>query len=465
MSWPITVANYSLSFTHKVCFEKFSTHVYYGDRIAIVGRNGTGKSTLLRMLAEANRDLNSAHIPQTITEFENLSGGERFHRALSQALGQKPDLLLLDEPTNHLDRRHRRNVRHLLESYPGTLVIATHDRELLESFPEIIWIVQDGRVTVFRGSYTDYEREAELARQSLLRREALLKREKAALHQNLMREQERSAGSRAAGERNIIRKKWTKMAGGLKKARAEKSRGGTLQALGRKREDLSAQLSELRPPEIIRPRFQLDSRTVGAAVLVSVRGGSAGYPGRPVLSGINLDVGPRKRLALTGPNGSGKTTLLRAIMGETGVIREGTWLAPPPEDIGYLDQHYENLDPRRSAVEIIAEANKGWTAIEIRKHLSDFLFRKNEEVRTAAACLSGGERARLSLAKIAARPPKLLLLDEITNNIDLETRRQIGDILSRYPAAMICISHDEDFLTEIAAEKWDVPIGPFFSCL
>ena len=459
MSWPITVANYSLSFPHKVCFEKFSTRVYYGDRIALVGRNGSGKTTLLQMLAEANRDLNSAHIPQTIAEFKNLSGGARFNRALSQALGQKPDLLLLDEPTNHLDRRHRRNLWHLLEAYPGTLIVVTHDRELLENFPEIIWSLKDGRITVFRGSYADYERETELARQSLLRREALLKREKAALHQNLMQEQGRTARSRAAGEKNIARKKWTKMAGGLKKARAEKSRGGILQDFGRKREDLSTQLSELRPPEIIKPRFQLDSRAVGAAVPVSVRDGSVGYPGQTVLRGVNLDVGSRKRLALTGPNGSGKTTLLRAIMGETGIIRKGVWLTPPPEDIGYLDQHYENLDLYRSAMEIIAEVNKDWTVVEIRKHLSDFLFRKNEEVQLAAAYLSGGERARLSLAKIAARPPKLLLLDEITNNIDLETRRQVGDILSHYPAAMICISHDEDFLTEIAAEKWDVLTG------
>ncbi|MCL2029418.1 MAG: ATP-binding cassette domain-containing protein [Deltaproteobacteria bacterium] len=459
MPWPINVANYSLCFPHKVCFENFSTSIYYGERIAIAGRNGSGKSSLLQMLSEANRDLRLARIPQTIADFENLSGGERFNRALSLALGEKPDLLLLDEPTNHLDQRNRRNLWRLLKSYPGTLIVATHDRELLRNFPEIIWLIKGGRITVFRGSYDDYEREAEFTRQSILRRADLLKRQKATLHQNLMLEQERAARSRAAGEKKSARKKWTKMAGNLKKMRAEKSRGGALQALGRKREDLSAQLAELRPPEIIKPRFQLDSKTAGDAIVVSVRDGSAGYPGRTVLNNVNLDVGSRKRLALTGPNGSGKTTLLRAIIREADVIRGGHWRTPQPESIGYLDQHYRNLDPRRSALEIIAEANPNWTGIEIRKHLSDFLFRQNREVETAAAFLSGGERLRLSLANIAARPPKLLLLDEITNNIDLETRRHVGAILSRYPAAMILISHDEDFLAEIEAEKWDVLAG------
>jgi ATPase subunit of ABC transporter with duplicated ATPase domains len=452
MSWPITVADYSLSFPQKVCFENFSTSVYYGDRIAIAGPNGSGKSSLLRMLAEDNRDLTPAFIPQTIAEFENLSGGERFNRALSRALGQKPDLLLLDEPTNHLDHRNRRNLWHLLESYSGTVIVATHDRELL-SFPEIIWIIKDRRVIVFRGSFADYERETALARQSLMKRADLLKREKVALHQNLMREQQRAAKSRAAGEKKSAQNKWTKLAGNLKKMKAEKSRGHALKTLKKEKTHLSAQLAELRPPEIIRPRFQLDSRASGDKVLVSVRDGSAGYPGRTVLRAINLDVGGRQRLALTGPNGSGKTTLLRAILGEAGVVRSGKWQTPPLFDIGYLDQHYGNLDPRRSAWEIMAEANPNWTGIEIRKHLSDFLFRKNEEVETASAFLSGGERARLSLARIAARPPKLLLLDEITNNIDLETRRQVEAVLSRYPAALICVSHDEEFLAAIKADR------------
>ncbi len=143
-------------------------------------------------------------------------------------------------------------------------------------------------------------------------------------------------------------------------------------------------------------------------------------------------------------------------MGDAAIVRGGLWRVPPPEDVGYLDQHYRDLPPRCSVLEVMAEAGKEWSGPEIRRHLADFLFRTNEEVKTEVRHLSGGERARLSLARIAASPPKLLLLDEITNNIDRETRRQVGAILRGYPAAMICVSHDEDFLAEIEAEKLDV---------
>jgi ATPase subunit of ABC transporter with duplicated ATPase domains len=135
------------------------------------------------------------------------------------------------------------------------------------------------------------------------------------------------------------------------------------------------------------------------------------------------------------------------------VIKFGDWNVPNPQNIGHLDQHYGNLNPEKSAVEIISTANPAWSHAQIRQHLNDFLFRKNEEVNAPSKNLSGGERARLSLAKIAAHPPRLLILDEITNNIDLETRDHLTKILRAYPAAMIVISHDDDFLGEIGTEN------------
>jgi ATPase subunit of ABC transporter with duplicated ATPase domains len=122
--------------------------------------------------------------------------------------------------------------------------------------------------------------------------------------------------------------------------------------------------------------------------------------------------------------------------------------------MGYLDQCYGNLNPEKSAFEIISDTKPSWSTGEIRRHLNDFIFRKNEEVNAPMKNLSGGERARLSLAKIAAHPPKLLILDEITNNIDWETRNHVIEILCEYPSAMIVISHDDDFLHKIGATKW-----------
>jgi ATPase subunit of ABC transporter with duplicated ATPase domains len=184
-------------------------------------------------------------------------------------------------------------------------------------------------------------------------------------------------------------------------------------------------------------------------ILVSVVDGSAGYAGKTVLGNINLSVGARERIAVIGANGSGKTTLIKAIMGNPNIVKSGDWYAPNLQDIGHLDQHYENLNPKKSAIEIISEVNPSWSHAEIRRHLNDFLFRKNEEVNVPVENLSGGERARLSLAKIAANLPKLLVLDEVTNNIDLETRDHVTEILRAYPAAIMVISHDEDFLTKL----------------
>jgi ATPase subunit of ABC transporter with duplicated ATPase domains len=140
-------------------------------------------------------------------------------------------------------------------------------------------------------------------------------------------------------------------------------------------------------------------------------------------------------------------TILKAILNDNKVIRSGNWYVT--KDIGYLDQDYNNLDLGKSVLENIASLAPYWNLQEIRRHLNDFLFRKNEEVNTLAKDLSGGEKVRLSLAMIAAKTPKLLLLDEITNNLDLETRQHVIEVLKEYPGSIIVISHDEDFLQEI----------------
>jgi ATPase subunit of ABC transporter with duplicated ATPase domains len=194
-----------------------------------------------------------------------------------------------------------------------------------------------------------------------------------------------------------------------------------LRTIDEKKQKLSEQLSEIRLPEIIRPKFHLLHQNTGAKTLVSIVDGTIGYANKIILRNINLSVGSRERVAIVGDNGCGKTTLIKAILGDECITKTGDWHVSNPQDIGYLDQHYKNLDLGKSAVEIISAVNPAWSHGEIRRHLNDFLFRKNEEVNASVKNLSGGECARLSLAKIAAHMPKLLILDEITNNIDLET--------------------------------------------
>ncbi|MBP9742546.1 MAG: ABC-F family ATP-binding cassette domain-containing protein, partial [Burkholderiales bacterium] len=140
---------------------------------------------------------------------------------------------------------------------------------------------------------------------------------------------------------------------------------------------------------------------------------------------------------------------LKAILNDANIIKTGTWKYPAREDIGYLDQHYATLELHKSAVELIQDLQPQWTIAEIRNYLNTFLLRKNEEVMRASQYLSGGERVRLSLAMIAAKPPKLLILDEISNNLDLETKEHVSQILKNYPGSLLMVDHDHNFLMNL----------------
>lgn len=451
----IKIENFSLSFLNKICFEDFSTEVNFGDRIAIVGRNGSGKSSLLKMIATQNQTLPLAYVPQIIEELDLLSGGERFNKVLSAALGKNPSILLLDEPTNHLDSDNRKSLMRMLNAYYGTLIVATHDEELLQRCFDILWHIDNGKITVFHGKYTDYLREQQARRQSSSHQIHLLETEKRLMHEKLMQEEQRAAKSRAAGKKKIVEKKRMKIVADAKAMQAEKSQGKNAKYLTAKKQQLAEQLNALHLAETITPKFYLPFSNSGNKSIVSVADGTIRYltDENIVTSSIHLSIMSHEHVALLGKNGSGKTTLLRAIMNDPRIIKTGTWHAPKPSEIGYLDQHYGNLDPEKSAIEIIQTANPAWTHAEIRKHLNDFLFRKNEEVNCLVKNLSGGEKARLSLAQIAAKVPKLLILDEITNNIDLETKQHVAEILREYPAAMLIVSHDQLFLDKIRIDK------------
>ncbi len=460
MHKPIQINHLGLSFPHKTCFGNFSARIAPGGRIAVIGRNGSGKTTLLRMLQgsfEPTRgeirvpsDVVFGYVPQTIEEFETLSGGQRLNAALTRALGLHPNVLLLDEPTNHLDRHNRKSLMRMLRAFDGTLIVVSHDTELLRNCIDTLWHIDDGRIHVFTGSYDDFFREKRLQRASIERELSRLDRQKKDMHQALMKEQVRAAKSKAGGKRKVKRGKWPTIVIKGKVSQGETTTGRKRAVLDEKKDELIQRLSDLRLPEVILPKFSIDAAEVGDKVIVSVAGGAVGYPGREtVLRDIVLSVGSRDRIEIQGDNGSGKTTLLRALRDDPRVVRSGDWRVLKAQDIGALDQHYATLDREKTALETIVDLVPAWPHAEIRRHLNDFLFRKNEEVNRPVHQLSGGEKARLSLARIAARTPKLLLLDEITNNIDLETRGHVIEVLKAYPGALIVISHDPDFLKEI----------------
>lgn len=265
-----------------------------------------------------------------------------------------------------------------------------------------------------------------------------------------MREQQRAAKSKRRGEKSIDQRKWPTVVSKSKTARAVETPGRKQAAIQVRRNMLAAERRALRLPELIKPTFSFDAAAQGDRTLVAIRHGRAGYGEQaPVLHDVALTIGSRDRLALKGDNGSGKTTLVRAMLSDPQVWRTGDWMLPGSEDIAVLDQHYAMPVSQQTALETIASLRPAWSEAQLRRHLADYLFRTNAEVHTPVASLSGGEKARLCMARIGALTPRLIILDEPTNNLDLETRNHLVQVLQAFPGAMIVIAHDEAFLGEI----------------
>jgi len=457
MPKPIKLENISLTFNHKICFQNFSAVINYGDRIAVIGNNGSGKTALVKAIAGCANILEgeiyipdgiiTGYVPQTIESYPQLSGGQRFNKELSLASSKNPDLLILDEPTNHLDIYNRKSLMGMLERFKGALLIVSHDEELLNKNADILWHIEGGKIKIFNGKYRDYKINAALTKNSLEEEKKMLEREKKSAHKKLMKQQERASKSRKGGEKKREEAKWAPIAAGIKKSGAEVSAGKQKSEISQRRYDINERLKSLEISEEITPSFYLNSSSV--SFNLSVSQGSAGYENNEVLSDINIAIAAGQKAALIGRNASGKTTLLRALTDDRNVLKNGVWIVPKKENIGYLDQHYSNLDFNKTVIEFISYIAPQWTNAQIRKHLNDFLFRKNEEVNEKIPLLSGGEKARISLAAIACRVPQLLILDEITNNLDLLTKEHIAQILSVYPGSLLIVSHEPEFIKKI----------------
>ena len=460
MHKPIFLTDVSLSFSNKSCFKNFSIQIYPGTRIAIIGRNGSGKSSLLNILrgylqptdGQINipDDLCIGYVEQIISDYNNLSGSQRLNKRLSEVLALSPDILLLDEPTNHLDCDNRKSFMRMLQAYQGTLIAVSHDVEFLHKCIDVLWHIDNDKIHVFSGSYSNYTREIRQKRVSIQKELIRIKHKRKEMHIELMKEQKRASKSKKRGQKSIDQRKGPTVVSKAKALRAEQTSGKKKSVIDKKKQHLIEQLSDLRLPEVILPKFFLSSNNVFSGNILSISDSDIGYDEETiVLKNVSLSLSAKERISISGKNASGKSTLLKAILGKNYIFKTGDWYLPNPKDIGYLDQHYSNLNSKLSVIKHIHELRPDWHENQARCHLKDFLFRKNEEVIQPVDNLSGGEKARLSLSLIAAKSPRLLILDEVTNNLDLETKEHVVQVLKEYPGSIIIVSHEEEFLQSI----------------
>ncbi|MEA3466487.1 MAG: ABC-F family ATP-binding cassette domain-containing protein [Thermodesulfobacteriota bacterium] len=345
-----------------------------------------------------------------------LSGGQRKRVALAGVLLNQPDLLLLDEPTNHLDAESIRWLEEELIRYPGAVILVTHDRYFLDRVVGRMFELDDGQFRIFAGNYSQYlelkQQQLEVDQTKQSRLSNLLRREEAWL-------------LRGAKARTTKQKARIDRVGKLQEQKKEPQRG-----------DLTLQFS--------------GEQKLGGTILeldkVSLQAGDL-----RLIDDLSLMMRPGERLGILGPNGSGKSTLLKTVLGEV-PLAGGTITVGRKTHIGYIDQQRSGLDPEVSVAEVLG-AGEWVTVAGVKRHktgyLEDFLF-DHAEQRKPVSTLSGGERARLLLALLMLRGANLLILDEPTNDLDIQTLQVLEQALIDFGGCVLIVTHDRYLLDRIA---------------
>ncbi len=355
----------------------------------------------------------------------HFSGGWRMRLNLAQALMCRSDLLLLDEPTNHLDLDAVIWLEEWLRSYPGTLLLISHDRDFLDRITDHIVHLEQQRATLYSGNYSGFEqiRAARLANQQVEYEKQ--QREIAHIHSYVDR----------------FRAKATK-------ARQAQSRLKALQRM------------ELIGPAHVDSPFHFDFLTPekNPHPLLQLHKASAGYGETTILQGLEITIEPGDRIGLLGPNGAGKSTLIKLLAGELQPL-DGERLPAQDLRIGYFAQHQlDQLDPDANCLLHLQRLDPRASEQSLRNFLGGFGF-QGDRVLEPVAPFSGGEKARLVLALLVYQRPNLLLLDEPTNHLDLEMRLAVGLALQAYEGAMLIVSHDRHLLRITSDRLWLVHAG------
>ena len=468
----INLQGVSLAFGSTSLFEDIHLTVESGEKVALVGRNGSGKSTLLKLIAgilrpdtgsvAIQKGIRVAYLDQMVpgemagTVLEAVKGdiklvqpglekafNQRAEKVISQlgldstwinntlsagmkrkvlmarALAAEPDVLLLDEPTNHTDIDSIKRLEEMLNKFTGALIFVTHDRMFLQRIATRI--VEIDRCRLF-DQVCDYE--TFLARRAAARE---VEETRNALFDKKLKKEEQWI-------RNGVRARRTRNEGRVRELQK-------LRVIRRDRKEASG---------IVKIESQETERS--GMLVVKADNVSFNYGGNPIISQLSTVIMKGDRVGILGPNGSGKTTLLRLLLGnllpDSGSVRLGTNL-----QISYFDQLREQLDENKTVQENVVENNQDTVTINGQKrhiigYMQDFLF-SPDQVRSYVSTLSGGERNRLLLARLFTRSSNLLVMDEPTNDLDIETMELLEDYLMKYAGTVLLVSHDRAFVNNV----------------
>ncbi|MDO6705329.1 ABC transporter ATP-binding protein [Photobacterium sp. 1_MG-2023] len=360
---------------------------------------------------------------QPATLLSDLSGGWQRKAALARALVSEPDILLLDEPTNHLDVATIEWLEGFLKDFRGSIIFISHDRAFIRSMSTRIVDLDRGQLNSFPGDYDKYLD----AKEELLRVES---------------EQNAEFDKKLAQEEAWIRQ-------GIKARRTRNE--GRVRAL----KALRVERSERR--EVTgKADMQLQEARRSGKVVFEAEHLSYGYDDKPIIKDFSFNVMRGDRIALIGPNGCGKSTLLKLMLGELQAT-EGHFHCGTKLEVAYFDQYREILDPEKTVLDNLAEGKQEVMVNGRSRHalgyLQDFLFHP-KRARTPVKALSGGEKNRLLLAKLFLKPNNLLVLDEPTNDLDIETLELLEEILANYQGTLLLVSHDRQFVDNTVTTSW-----------
>ncbi len=355
---------------------------------------------------------------------DTLSGGQKTRVSLGKLLLSRPDIIMLDEPTNHLDMNSITWLETFLMNYPGAVIIVSHDRYFLNRVVTKIVEIDQGTVTTFHGNYTDYAQKKARLRQ--VQMQAYLNQQQEIRHQ-----EEVIARLKSFNREKSIR-------------RAES------------REKMLDKMEVLEKPTEVRAdmRMELEPRYPSGNDVLSVEGLTKSFPPRTLFTNINFEIKRGERVALIGNNGTGKTTILKILNGvlpaDSGSFRLGARVK-----IGYYDQEHHVLHMEKTVFEELSDAYPTLTNTKIRNVLAAFLF-TNDDVFKKIRDLSGGERGRVSLAKLMLSEANFLILDEPTNHLDIISKEILEQALTLYTGTVLFVSHDRYFINMTATRILDL---------